>query len=79
MHVVPFTETECVHWILSETDKEYTLISLYDTMVELEERIEDAKPRKSSILMGAITLDSVYKILQNFEKLYAIMNAKESH
>ena len=51
--------------------------ALYDTMVELEERIEDAKLRKSSIEMEAITLDNVYKIMQNFGKLYAIMSDEE--
>lgn len=54
-----------------------TTTALYDTMVELEERIEDAKLRKSSIEMEAITLDNVYKIMQNFGKLYAIMNDEE--
>ena len=53
------------------------LDALYDTMVELEERIEDAKLRKSSIEMEAITLDNVYKIMQNFGKLYAIMTVEE--
>lgn len=53
------------------------LDALYDTMVELEERIEDAKLRKSSIEMEAITLDNVYKIMQNFGKLYAIISDEE--
>lgn len=53
------------------------LDALYDTMAELEERIEDAKLRKSSIEMEAITLDNVYKIMQNFGKLYAIMSDEE--
>lgn len=34
-------------------------------MVELEGRIEDAKLRKSSIEMEAITLDNIYKIIHN--------------
>ena len=33
--------------------------------------------RKSSIEMEAITLDNVYKIMQNFGKLYAIMSDEE--
>ena len=36
-----------------------------------------AKLRKSSIEMEAITLDNVYKIMQNFGKLYAIMSDEE--
>ena len=58
-------------------DMTLRLDALYDTMVELEERIEDAKLRKSSIEMEAITLDNVYKIMQNFGKLYAIMSDEE--
>ena len=58
-------------------DMTLRLDALYDTMVELEKRIEDAKLRKSSIEMEAITLDNVYKIMQNFGKLYAIMNDEE--
>jgi len=49
---------------------------LYDMMVELEERI-DAKLRRSSIEMEAITLDNVYKIMKNFGKVYAIMSDEE--
>lgn len=58
-------------------DMTLRLDALYDTMVELEERIEDAKLRKSSIEMEAITLDNVYKIMQNFGKLYAIISNEE--
>ena len=53
------------------------LDGLYDTIVELEERIEDAKLRRSSIEMEAITLENVYKIMKNFGKLYAIMSDEE--
>ena len=44
-----------------------------DTIVELEERIEDAKLRKSSIEMETITLDNIYKLMLNFGKLYDII------
>lgn len=49
----------------------------HQLMVELEERIEDAKLRRSSIEMEAITLENVYRIMQNFGKLYAIMRDEE--
>ena len=51
--------------------------ALYDTIVELEERIEDAKLRKSSIEMEAITLDNIYKLMLNFGKLYDIISDEE--
>ena len=53
------------------------LDALYDTIVELEERIEDAKLRKSSIEMETITLDNIYKLLLNFGKLYDIISDEE--
>ena len=53
------------------------LDGLYDTIVELEERIEDAKLRRSSIEMEAITLENVYRIMENFSKLYAIISDEE--
>ncbi len=40
-------------------DMTLRLDALYDTIVELEERIEDAKLRKSSIEMETITLDNI--------------------
>lgn len=48
-----------------------------DTIVELEERIEDAKLRKSSIEMETITLDNIYKLMLNFGKLYDIISDEE--
>ena len=53
------------------------LDALYDTIVELEEWIEDAKLRKSSIEMETITLDNIYKLLLNFGKLYDIISDEE--
>ena len=53
------------------------LDGLYDTIVELEERIEDAKLRKSSIEMEAITPDNIYKLMLNFGKLYDIISDEE--
>ena len=43
----------------------------------LEERIEDAKLRRSSIEMEAITLDNIYKLMLNFGKLYDIISDEE--
>jgi hypothetical protein len=46
------------------------LDKIYDTMYELEERIKDAQMRKKAIEVQSITLDNIYKILQNFDKVY---------
>ena len=58
-------------------DMTLRLDGLYDIIVELEERIEDARLRRSSIEMEAITLDNIYKILLNFGKLYDIISDEE--
>lgn len=58
-------------------DMTLRLDGLYDTIVELEERIEDVKLRRNSIEMEAITLDNIYKILLNFVKLYDRISDEE--
>ena len=50
---------------------------LYDIMVELEEKIEDAKLRRQSVERDAITLDNVYKLMINFERVYDKINDEE--
>ena len=44
------------------------LDALYDTIVELEERIEDAKLRKSSIEMETITPGQYLQAFAEFRK-----------
>lgn len=51
-------------------DMTIRLDGLYDIMVELEDKIEDAELRLQSVVRDAITLDNVYKLLINFEKVY---------
>ena len=46
-------------------------------IVELEERIEDAKLRKGSIESETITLDNIYKLMLNSGKLYDIISDEE--
>lgn len=58
-------------------DMTLRLDGLYDTIVKLEERIEDARLRKNAVEIEAITLDNIYKIMQNFGKLYAIISNEE--
>ena len=60
-----------------DKDRQQPERSEYDTIVELEERIEDAKLRKSSIEMETITLDNIYKLMLNFGKLYDIISDEE--
>ena len=50
---------------------------LYDTMVDIENRIQDAKLRKNAIEMKSITLENIYAIMQKFNELYDIISDEE--
>lgn len=58
-------------------DMTIRLDGLYDIIVELEEKIEDAKLKRRSVEMNAITLDNVYRLMINFEKMYDKINDEE--
>ena len=51
-------------------DMNYRLDKLYDIIYQLEENIEDAQLRKKSVEMQSITLDNIYAILKNFNKVF---------
>ncbi|WP_350445995.1 zinc ribbon domain-containing protein [Anaeromonas gelatinilytica] len=46
------------------------LDGLYDIIVELEEKIEDVKLRRKAVEQDAITLENIYTLLANFDKVY---------
>lgn len=58
-------------------DMTLRLDSLYDVIVELEEKIEDARLRRDAIKQQAITLENIYKIMVNFDCVYNIINDEE--
>jgi len=58
-------------------DMTIRLDSLYDIIVEVEERIKDEKLKRHSVEMNAITLDNVYKLMINFEKVYDKISDEE--
>lgn len=58
-------------------DMTLRLDSLYDIIVELEEKIEDAMMRRDAIAQQAITLESIYKIMVNFDCVYNIISDEE--
>ena len=53
-------------------DMTIRLDGLYETIVELEESIEDVKLRRNAIERETITFENVYNILNNFNKLFDI-------
>ncbi len=58
-------------------DMTLRLDGLYETMAELEERIEDAKLRRRSAEMENITLENIFNILKNFGTLYDMITDEE--
>lgn len=58
-------------------DMTLRLDSLYDILAELENKIDDAQLRKAAIEQQAITLESIYQIMRNFNCVYSIMSDDE--
>ena len=58
-------------------DMPLCLDSLYDIIVELEEKIEDAVMRRDAIAQQDITLEGIYKIMVNFDCAYNIIIDEE--
>ena len=58
-------------------DMTLRLDALYDTIVEIEEKVEDAKLRRKSVEAEFITMENIYKILQHFGELYDIISDEE--
>lgn len=58
-------------------DMTIRLDGLYDTMADLEEKIEDVTLRIRSVESQAITLENIYKIMQNFDCIYGKISDEE--
>lgn len=52
------------------SDMNKRLDNLYDTIYELEERIKDTKLKRRSVEAQSITLNSIYKTLEDFNKVF---------
>ena len=58
-------------------DMTLRLDGLYEVIIDLENRIEDAKLRRAAVETEAISLENLFKIMQNFGELYDIITDKE--
>lgn len=58
-------------------DMTLRLDGLYDIIVELEEKIEDVKLRRKAVEQDAITLENIYTLLFNFDKVYDKISDEE--
>ena len=50
---------------------------LYDIIVELEEKIDDVKLRRKAVEQDAITLENIYTLLANFDRIYDKISDEE--
>jgi len=60
-------------------DMTLRLDRLYDIIVELEEKIEDVKLRRKAVEQDAITLENIYTLLANFDKVYDKISDEEKN
>lgn len=58
-------------------DMTLRLDGLYDIIVELEEKIEDVLLRRKAVEQDAITLENIYTLLANFDKVYDKISDEE--
>lgn len=58
-------------------DMQKRLDALYDTIFEIERKIEDANMRKKAMEEEAMTLDNIYRLLLSFDQIYDRMNEDE--
>jgi hypothetical protein len=58
-------------------DMTLRLDGLYDTIAEIEEKVEDAKLRRKSVEAEFITMENIYNILKHFGELYDIISDEE--
>ncbi|EGW38160.1 hypothetical protein DOT_3918 [Desulfosporosinus sp. OT] len=58
-------------------DMTLRLDGLYDIIIELEEKIEDVTLRRKAVEQDAITLENIYTLLANFEKVYDKISDEE--
>ena len=58
-------------------DMTLRLDGLYEVIVDLETRIEDARLRRAAVETEAISLENLFKIMKNFGELYATISDEE--
>lgn len=59
------------------TDKNNRLDALYDTVEEIENLITELEEKKQAVENNALTMESIYKILLHFDKVYDRLSGDE--
>lgn len=71
--------TACRRIPVLENAMTLCLDGLYDIIVELEEKIEDVKLRRKAVEQDAITLENIYILLTNFDKVFDKISDEEKN
>ena len=74
---IELLDPEDRHYSRRKSDLDDRLYRMYDKIDDLEQSLIEARAKKQSIESEKITGDNIYKILINFDKLYALMNEVE--
>lgn len=67
------------HYRQRKLDLDERLYRMYDKIQETESALIECKAKKQAIEADKITSDNIYRILTNFDKLYAVMSDTEKH
>jgi len=65
------------HYIKRKSDLDDRLYRMYDKIESIENKLIEARAKKTSIEAEKVTADNIYKVLIYFDKLYEKMNEAE--
>ena len=65
------------HYIKRKSDLNDRLYRMYDKIESIENKLIEARAKKTSIEADKVTADNIYKVLIYFDKLYEKMNEAE--
>lgn len=67
------------HYDHRKTDLDERLARMYDKIDDTEQQLIDTRAKKQTIEAEKITGDNIYRILTQFDRLYALMSDVEKH
>ncbi len=65
------------HYVKRKSDLDDRLYKMYDKIESIENKLIEARAKKTSIEADKVTADNIYKVLIYFDKLYDKMNEEE--
>ena len=74
---IDMLDPEDKHYERMKSDLNDRLYKMYDKIEDIENKLIEAKTKKSTIEADKITGDNIYKVLIHFEQLYGVMTDDE--